>query len=262
MAKSRPTQPTARRTGELARTTEVFVRGFGFTRSFTHPYHGDRIGALWVLRDAPRKNPADYRREEWIASGTAPAAVDRLARANTRGSFCICAMVPAGEPEQPTRDAYKAIGYRLAASEPVMVHALKKIPRVKSPATIQRVLTVELAAAVAKAAGQQQILPEHLSKSKAKPTPLRLYAALIDGEVVGWVRSIVCDAGNWCSNMFVLPKYRRRGIATALLAQLLRDDRAGGAPQAVLTASHAGAKLYLTLGYQPIGTLLLFNPKQ
>ncbi len=62
--------------------------------------------------------------------------------------------------------------------------------------------------------------------------------------------------------MFVLPQHRRRGIATALLAQLLRDDRAGGAPQAVLTASHAGAKLYLTLGYQQIGTLLLFNPRK
>lgn len=250
MAKPRPTP--------LETATEVFVRGFGFTRSFTHPYLGERVGPVWVLRDAPRKNPADYRREEWVAGAVAPAAVDRLARAHTRGSFCVCALVPAGVPEAPLRAAYKALGYRLGATEPVMVHPLKKIPRVTSPATIQRVRTAELAAAVAKAAGQRQILPTQLGAD----APLRLYAALVDGEVVGWVRSIVVAAGTWCSNMFVLPKHRRRGIATALLAQLLRDDRAGGAPQAVLTASHTGAKLYTTLGYEPIGTLLLFNPKK
>lgn len=253
------TLPMAKpRATPLETATEVFVRGFGFTRSFTHPYLGERVGPVWVLRDAPRANPVDYRREEWIAVSVKPAEVDRLARQHTRGRFCICAMVPAGEPDGPIRTAYKALGYRLGATEPVMVHPLKKIPRVPAPATITRVLTSALADAVAKAANARQILPEQLTPG----APLRLYAATIDGQVVGWVRSIVCDAGTWCSNMFVLPKFRRRGIATALLARLLRDDRAGGAPQAVLTASHTGAKLYLTLGYAPIGTLLLFNPKQ
>lgn len=252
MAKPRSARPTS-----LETATEVFVRGFGFTRSFTHPYLGERVGPVWVLRDALRKNPADYRREEWIAGDVAPAEVDRLARARTRGRYCICAMLPAGAPDAPTRTAYKSLGYRLGTSEPVMVHALKKIPRVKSPATIQRVLTSELADAVAQAAESRQILPEHFVKN----APLRLYAASIDGAVVGWVRSIVCDAGTWCSNMYVQPKHRRRGIATALLAQLLRDDRTHGAPCAVLTASHAGAKLYTTLGYAQIGTLLLFTPK-
>lgn len=242
----------------LETATEVFVRGFGFTRSFTHPYPGERVGPLWVLRDTPRPNPDDYRREEWIAGATAPAEVDHIARRHTRGRFCICAMLPAGEPDGPIRTAYKTLGYRLAATEPVMVHPLRKIPRVPAPVTITRVLTPDLADAVAKAADARQILPEHL----VKDAPLRLYAATIDGAVVGWVRSIVCDAGTWCSNMFVLPKHRRRGIATALLARLLRDDRAGGSPQAVLTASHTGAKLYLTLGYTPIGTLLLFNPRK
>ncbi|MCF7688706.1 MAG: GNAT family N-acetyltransferase [Cephaloticoccus sp.] len=243
---------------KLTRAIEVFVQGFGFTRSFTHPYLGTKVGPLWVLRDAPRKLDKDYRNEEWSAYGTAPDEVDRIIRQHTRGRFCVCAFLPFGESDQSMREAYKAMGYRFKVGEPVMVHALKRIPRAKSPAMIQRVRTTELADAVTRAAGSRQILPEHLGAD----APLRQYAALIEGKVVGWVRSIVCQQGTWCSNMMVLPKYRRRGIASALLAQLLRDDRKHGVKAAVLTASHAGAKLYTTLGYQQIATLLLFMPKR
>ena len=42
---------------------------------------------------------------------------------------------------------------------------------------------------------------------------------------------------------------------------MLQEDRAHGAKQAVLLASHAGAKLYPLLGYEQIATLLIFTPK-
>lgn len=242
----------------LEQATEVFVKSFGYTRSFTHPYPGERIGPLWVLRDAPRKKAPDYRTEEWVAGRVDPTEVDRIARKGTRGNFCVCAMLPSGESDLPLRAAYKTLGYRLKATEPVMVHPLKKIPRVTSPAAIQRVQTPADAEALAKAARSRQILPEHL-KGKAR---LRAYIATVEGRIVGWVRSVDCDAGHWCSNMFVLPRYRRRRIGSALLARMLHDDRAHGAKRAVLTASHAGAKLYARAGYIQLGTLYLFRPKK
>ena len=242
----------------LALATEVFVRGFGFTRSFTHPFSGERVGPLWVLRDAPRKNPVDYRTEEWVATDVAPAEVDRLARAGTRGRFAICAIASIGTDDGPLRAAYKALGYRLGGTEPLMVHDLRKIPRRTSPAVIERVRTIAQAERLAKAARSRQILPEHLGAA----APLRAYVATIDGEISGWVRSVAGTAGTWCSNMYVEPPHRRQGIASALLARMLRDDRAHGAPRAVLLASHTGAKLYITLGYRQLGTLLLFTPKR
>lgn len=234
------------------------MKGFGYTRSFTHPFAGERIGPLWALRDAPRKRAADYRAEEWVACRVEPSAVDRLARRHTRGRFCVCAILGNGESDLPLRTAYKALGYRLMVGEPIMVHPLKKMPRVTSAATIHRVRTQAEADALAQVARARQILPEHLSTE----TPLRSYIAMMDGRIVGWVRSIVCEAGNWCSNMFVLPKYRRRHIGSALLAEMLREDLTHGAKRAVLTASHAGAKLYASLGYGQIGTLYLFRPKK
>ncbi len=96
----------------------------------------------------------------------------------------------------------------------------------------------------------------------AATPPLRLYAAECAGEITGWVESIVCPAGTWCASMFVQPAHRRQGIASALLATMLRDDRRTGAPGNVLLATHAGAKLYATLGYRQLGTLLLYTPQK
>jgi GNAT superfamily N-acetyltransferase len=241
----------------IARAIEAFVHGFCFTRSFTHPFVAERVGPVWVVRDAPRAR-GDYRREEWIAHAVPPAEVDRLARAKTRGGFAICAIRSIDEPEEPLREGYKALGYRLGTTEPLMVHRLQRIPRPAAPVRIERVTTQTMADRLATAARSRQVLPEHL----ARGSRLRQYVALDDsGEPVGWVRSITaCKGATWCSNMFVDPVFRRRGIARAMLARMLRDDRAAGATVAVLLASHVGAKLYGAVGYEQIGTLLMFTP--
>jgi GNAT superfamily N-acetyltransferase len=115
-----------------------------------------------------------------------------------------------------------------------------------------------LADRLAKAARSRQVLPAHF----AKHSLLRQYAAL-DGELpIGWVRSIVVGDATWVSNMYVEPKYRRRGIGKSLLARMLRDDRAAGAEMSVLLSSHTGALLYPHVGYERIGTLLLFTPRR
>jgi GNAT superfamily N-acetyltransferase len=239
------------------RAIEAFVHGFGFTRSFTHPYLAERVGPLWVMRDAPRKNGV-YRNEEWVAYDVTPEEVDRIAQGQARGRFAVCMICGLGEPHAPQIAEFKALGYRLGHTEPFMTHALAQIPRFDSTATIERILTGDMAQRLAKAAGSRQILPEHLTED----APLRQYVALMDGELVGWVRSIVVGDATWCSNMYVRPEFRRRGIARAMLCRMLQDDRAAGAQTAVLLASHTGAKLYPVVGYQQIGTLLLFTPKK
>ena len=111
MTISRAIPPTS-----IDRAIEVFCRGFSFTRSFTHPYIPERVGPLWVVRDGPRKNERDYRREEWVAHAVEPAEVDRVARQHTRGRFALCVFHPAGEDDAPMRAAYKALNYRLGAT--------------------------------------------------------------------------------------------------------------------------------------------------
>ena len=241
----------------IDRAVEVFLQGFSFTRSRTHPYLVERVESVSVLRDAPRKR-GDYRSEEWVAHGVAPEEMDRIARENTRGRFSICAISSINEPQEPLRDKFKALGYRLGTTEPLMVNDLSQVPTFESPASIQRVATVELAERLARATRSRPIRPEYF----APESPLRQYGALMDGEVVGWVSSIVVEGATWCSNMYVSPSFRRRGIARSLLGRMLHDDREAGAQMAVLLASHTGAKLYPVVGYEQIGTLFLFTPKK
>ena len=250
---------------ELERAMEVFARGFSYVRSRTHPYEATKVGVpgypdappLWLLRDAPRRR-GNYRSEEWVSCNLPAAAVDAAARAGTRGRYVICAIHPAGTSDQPLRDGFKTLDYRLNTTEPLMAHPLRRIPRVPEPAVIERVLTAEMAERLHRATSNRQIRPDDLHPGARQ----RQYVAFIDDTVVGWVGSITVNGATWCQNLFVVEQYRRRGIARAMLCRMLRDDRAYGASMAVLTSSHTGAKLYPLVGYRQIGLLLAYTPRR
>jgi GNAT superfamily N-acetyltransferase len=241
----------------LERAIEVFVHGFAFTRSFTHPYLAEQIQpGVWVLRDAPRAR-SDYRGEEYVAASISAAALDALARRHTRGRFRICVMQSIAESDAPIRAAFRALGYRLMTTESLMLHRLASLGPVAGSYPVVRVTTEAQAQLLAQAAGSRQILPEHLA---VDPAPMRQYMALDGGTPVGWVGSVVVGDCAWCTSMFVVPSHRRRGIARALLIRMLADDKAMGAQANILLASHAGARLYPTVGYETIGKLLMFAP--
>lgn len=235
---------------------EVFVRGHSAGMSRTFPYEVSRVGPLWLMRDAVRKNPKTYRKEEWVAHGVDPVEVDATARQHARGRFFVCALVAEGEPDGPVRAGYKALGYRLLRTEGVFVQPLARIPAASSPISIERVRTPDLAARLGQATRARPIADGLLGDD----APFRQYVALAGEDVVGWVRSVDAAGATWCADMAVTPPHRRRGIGRALLSRLLHDDKARGSKASVLTASHAGALLYPHLGYERIGTLYVFAP--
>ena len=237
---------------------EVFVRGHSAGKSRTYAYEATRVGPLWVMRDAPRRNPRDYRKEEWIAHGIDAAKVDAIARRHTRGRFFVCDIIAEGEPDGPFRAAYKSLGYRLLATEGVFVQPLKRIPKPPSPVTIERVSTPEWAAELGKVTRTRPIPGDHLAGN----APFRQYVALEGTGIVGRVRSVDAAGATWCADMYVSPSHRRRGIGHALLTRMLRDDRTRGSKCSVLTASHTGALLYPRAGYERIATLYMFAPKR
>jgi GNAT superfamily N-acetyltransferase len=234
----------------------AFAQSSAITSSFTHPSIIEHFGPALVNRDAARKYPADYRRERWTAEGMAPAELDKLTRRHARGRYCICAIQPPGEPEDALRTGYKSLGYRLQSTESFMLHSLAKIPTVSEPFAVERVLTQELADRVTRSARYRQLLPEHLAEN----SPLRQYAVVDRQIAIAWVKSITIGDSAWVDNLFVIEKYRRRGIAKSMMARMLRDDRARGAKRSLLMASHTGAMLYPLLGYEEIGKLFVFVP--
>jgi GNAT superfamily N-acetyltransferase len=248
----------ARQRDEILDAIETFVHGYCVGRSATHAHHAERVGDLWVMRDAPRRNARGYRKEEWVAYDVAPKLADAAARRQTRGRFFVSTVVAAGESDDGVRAEFKRLGYRLTSGEGFFVQRLKKIPRAAAPTpvTIRRVRTAAMAEQLGQATQSRPIPRE----CYAMDGPFRQYVA-IDGEtIVGWVRSVPVGRSTWCSHMGVRPSHRRRGIGRALVAKMLRDDRAAGVKQSVLLASKAGALLYPHVGYVRIGTLLIFAP--
>ena len=75
-------------------------------------------------------------KEEWIAHHVDAREVDAIARRETRGRFFVCAIIGEGESDEPTRSAYRSLGYRLLATEGFFVQRLKRIPKSSSPAPI------------------------------------------------------------------------------------------------------------------------------
>ena len=242
---------------EIEFAIEVFVRGHSAGRSRTFPYEVSRVGALWSM-DAPRKNPRNYRKEEWIAHDIEPTEADAIVRKRAQGHFFLCAMIAEGEPEQPTRNGYKALGYRLLATEGFFVQRMERIARPPAPVSIERVRTPDVAAQLGKITRTRPIADDLLGDD----APFRQYVALDGEDIVGRVRSVDAVGATWCADMYVRPSHRRRGIGQALLSKMLRDDRSRGSKCSVLTASHTGALLYPRVGYERIGTLLMFAPRR
>jgi hypothetical protein len=90
---------------QIENAIEVYVLGHSAGNSRTFTYEARRVGQVWVMQDAPRRNPRDYRKEDWIAYNVDAGEVDAIARQQTRGRFFVCAMVGEGEarlwPYQP-----------------------------------------------------------------------------------------------------------------------------------------------------------------
>jgi GNAT superfamily N-acetyltransferase len=237
---------------------EVFVHGHSTGKSRTFPYETSRVGSLWLMRDAERKNARDYRKEEWIAYHVDPEDVDATARQHARGRFHVCVMVATAEPDEPTRSAYKDLGYRLLGTEGFFVRRISQIPMPPQAAvSIERVQTAELAVQLGKITRTRPI-PDTLLGDDA---PFRQYVAIDGEDIVGRVRSVDAVGATWCADMYVEPSHRRRGIGQALLSRMLWDDQAHGSKSSVLTATHTGAHLYPRVGYERIGTLFMFAPK-
>lgn len=244
----------------LATATEVFASGFTFTRNRTHPYLSAKVApTVWRLHDGARKR-GDYRSEEIVGLDVTPTEIADIAQTVAQSKYKICYLLPDGADDTPVRGEFKQLGFRLMATEDMMVHSLQALPEVASPTRVVRMETDKQAQVFAKTT-QSKILPRE--QWHGANAPLRQYLAYADEEgenPVGWVGSVRANGAAWCTQMFVNPAFRRRGIASALLAQMLTDDKAHGASANVLLASHAGSKLYPTVGYARLGTLYLYTP--
>jgi GNAT superfamily N-acetyltransferase len=98
--------------------------------------------------------------------------------------------------------------------------------------------------------------------NRLKSPPARYFLAHINGKAVGhfdaWEGTN--DVGQ-VEDLFVLPEYRHRGIATQLIHHCVRDARAHGAGPVVIVAaaSDTPKNMYATMGWRPVALCLQYG---
>lgn len=235
----------------LDQAIDVFMHGFACARSYTHPFEVFRDGDLRWMKDAPGRRVA--RMEEFIVYRmTAREAHERIV-ARRPGRYGLAVFDDVGADYQKTKSDWKALGYRVLNSEPMFAKVVTGDGYTGS--RVIRVATREQAEVVNKVARRRQMLERDLVDEDPQT---RLFAAFDGKKLMGAVRSVKTPAqGNWVSNLFVLPAYRRRGLGTELMKAMLADDAKYG-QNSVLLASPLGSVLYPQLGYEHIGHMQFF----
>lgn len=77
-----------------------------------------------------------------------------------------------------------------------------------------------------------------------------------NGEIAGFVTSLLHQRSGWIGNLVVAERFRGRGVGTALFRSALEVLRMDGAQTIWLTASKSGAPLYGKHGFRRIDTVV------
>jgi GNAT superfamily N-acetyltransferase len=245
----------------LPEAIDVVAVALALNRSVTSPAEVVRHGPLWIMRDAaPGAKRA--RTEEIFAYGAPPEEVVRALRDYAPpGRYALEPFLAPDEEPEAVKAAYKAHGFRLWHSEPLFVAPLGDRQAPGGDWDVRRVTSLEEAGEVSLqlwGKATRKLRPEDLEGDRPA---IRMYWVEHEGRAVAAARSLMPQPGaTWLHDVATAPEHRRRGIATALLSHVLRDDAGLGASDSVLLASQAGSKLYPRLGYRQRALLQVYNP--
>lgn len=95
-----------------------------------------------------------------------------------------------------------------------------------------------------------------LAGYRRKAPAYQFYLATVEGEDCAYGAGVHCDEARLgvVEDLFTLPRFRRRGIATAIIGRAVADLHRAGINQ-VMIGAHAGeppARLYAALGFVPV----------
>lgn len=151
--------------------------------------------------------------------------------------------------------AYMALDFSyLAPPSYLMAYQLEAAPTVDPNSTEGVVAMVTDIASIKTIGGADLPFPEDLTDTR-----LRHYIAAYRGQSAAYVRAARIEHDSlWVSHLFTAYDYRRKGLATALMSQLMIDAATSGERFLVLLASEAAHQLYRRLGFQDLLPVLNF----
>jgi ribosomal protein S18 acetylase RimI-like enzyme len=93
------------------------------------------------------------------------------------------------------------------------------------------------------------------------PAGLRFFAGILGGEIAGFTSLIALGGTAYVDNVVTLPKYRRRGVASATVTRAIESVRDRGLETVFLIAEDGGGpqRLYERLGFRVVARAMGFT---
>lgn len=236
---------------------ELFIAGFTDTAYARRVARRFRAGPLEAVRFASDEDKPGEPFDEYFVQRCGPeeaVAAVTAAAPLAEHYLTVLADQPGLEP------AYARGGYRLSHSETLMACdlAAATVSELDEPVLLVQAADDAAALNAADPQGIAWIVPDNLHDPR-----MAHYAILRDGRPIARGRNLRLDAAHsYVSRVYTAETHRGQGLARALMARILADDCARGARWSVLTASGMGERLYRRLGYQALGTILIFEPAE
>lgn len=234
---------------------ELFISGFTDTAYARRMGVRFRAGPLEAVRfagdeDRPREPFAEF----FVRACDPSSALAAVVAATPEPEHYLTVLV-----DRPgLREAYERGGYTLHGDEMLMACDLSAAPRATPGHHVTVVTTAEEATwqNANDPQGLSWIVPDNLADPR-----IVHYMLVRDGLVLCRGRNFRLDADHsYVSRVYTAETRRGQGLARALMLQLLADEAARGARWNVLTATEMGRQLYTSLGYRPLGSVLIFEP--
>jgi ribosomal protein S18 acetylase RimI-like enzyme len=165
-------------------------------------------------------------------------------------------------------------GFKLSRAEPLMMRSASTLPETPVPeglALVEARRPEELAsfyAAMARGSGispgflYRFFRPESLAASLREGSS-RFHTGLLEGRPVATAISTVEGEDALITSVATLPRFRRRGLGTAVTWAALRSARERGAQRVFLLASKMGEPVYRRMGFEVVDlTHIVAAPEQ
>ncbi len=240
---------------------DAFVSSYCLSRSRVYPYKDFRQGDLIICRDDPPQKSRGRNPEIVVYPGADPRSVARqINDLNLTSSFTFSPFCDSQANIKEFAAQYRELGYRLRSTEGLFVFDLRSHIPPKLDFDIRQVITNSDEDCLYKLT-KSKIITSEISQTLGGE--VRTFYCSIDGNAVGWCRSVVTHPSiGYVGGMYTAPEHRRKGIGRSLLSVMLSADKAAGLEYSVLLATHTGALLYEAVGYERIGTLVMMSPKR
>jgi GNAT superfamily N-acetyltransferase len=102
---------------------------------------------------------------------------------------------------------------------------------------------------------QPEVARSMVRVDRGKSPPVRYFMAFVDGVAAGYFNAWEgIDGVGQVEDLFTLPRYRNRGVATALVHHCVGECRAAGADSVIIVAdpSDTPKHIYARMGFLPI----------